>query len=100
MEMKITISDTGAGTVSIQINGESVRTGVESSATGGQQVASSSESLRATGAIGAIDAGRAPTAGGTIQFGAPQPFISGSNVGDVMTSPEIWVAAMPDASDV
>ena len=91
MEIKITISDTGAGgSVSLQINGESVRPAIESS-TGGQQVAA--------GAIGAIDAGRAPTAAGNTEPGAPAPFSSGSSSGNVTTSPEIWAgpstAALP-----
>ncbi|HXQ34947.1 MAG TPA: hypothetical protein VN843_13115 [Anaerolineales bacterium] len=101
MEIKITISDTGAGgTVSMQINGESVGTGIESSS-GGQQIIPSLEILRAAGAI---DAGRAPSAAGSTQPGAPIPFSSGSNLGDVMTSPGIWAgpynAAIPDSGSV
>jgi hypothetical protein len=101
MEIKITISDTGTGgTVSMQINGTSVGTGIESSS-GGQQITPSPEILRLAGAI---DAGRAPSAVGSTQPGAPMPFSSGSNLGDVMTSPGIWAgpstAAMPDSGSV
>ena len=101
MEIKITISDTGVGgTVSLQINGESVRPGIDSS-TGGQQVDSSTDILRAAGAI---DAGRAPTAAGSSPPGAPAPFSSGTSSGDVTTSPEIWAgpsaAAMPGSGSV
>ena len=105
MEIKITISDTGTGgTVSMQINGVSVGTGIESSS-GEQQVTPSPEILRAAGAIGAIDAGRAPTAAaGSTQPGAPITFSSGSNLGDVMTSPGIWAgpsaAGMSDSGRV
>jgi hypothetical protein len=85
MDIKITISDTG----------------VEISATGGQQITQSSEVVRSAATTGAIDAGPAPTAGGSTQPGAPSPFISGSTSGDVMTLPGISAgssaaAAMPE----
>ncbi len=105
MEIKITISDTGAGAgVSMQINGESVGSGKGiGSGTGGQQVPLP-EVLRAAGAVGAIDAGPAPSAAGSTQLGAPAPFSSGSNLGDVMTSPGISAgssaAAKPDSGSV
>lgn len=72
MEIKITISDTGAGAG-------------ESSAVGGQQIAPPPEILRA--AMGAIDAGPAPNSGGSTQFGVPPPFSSGNALGDITTSP-------------
>ena len=81
MEIKITISDTSSG----------------------QQVTSSPEPLQPVVASGAIDAGRAPTAAGNTQFGAPPPFISGSNLGDVMTSAAVSAgpaAAVPDSGSV
>lgn len=82
MEIKIIISDTGAGgTVLMQINGESVSpaTGVET---------------------GALDAGLAPNAGGSAQFGAPPPFISGNALGDVTTSPAVSAGASAAAKPV
>jgi hypothetical protein len=107
MEIKITISDTGAGgTASMQVSGESLRsgTGAESSAPGGPQVAAPPEVLRAAAAIGAIDAGPAPGAGSSTQAGAPPPFSSGSDLGDVTTSPGISAgpsaAAAPDSGSV
>jgi hypothetical protein len=99
MEIKITISDTGAG-ASMQVSGESSRsgTGVES------QVSAPPEVLRAAAAIGAIDAGPAPGAGSSTTVGAPPPFSSGSDLGDVSTSPGISAgpsaAAPPDSGVV
>ena len=97
MEIKIIISDTGAGgTVSTQAND------VDSTGVAGQQVAPSPEILRA--AIGAIDAGPAPGAAGSTEFGAPPPFSSGNDLKDIKTSlgtsagPS--VAAMPVSGSV
>lgn len=98
MEIKITISDTGAGgTPSMQVSGESLRsgTGVESSAPG-PQVSAPPEVLRAAAAIGAIDAGPAPGAGSSTQAGVPPPFSSGSDLGDVTTS--VGISAGPSAA--
>ena len=101
MEIKITISDTSAGsggTVSMQVSGG------DSSAVGGQQFAMSPEIIRAAAAIGAIDAGPAPNVGSSAQFGAPQPFTSGGDLGDITrslgTSAGSSVAAMPVTSTV
>ena len=81
MEIKIIISDTGAGS----------------------QVTASPETLQAAAAIGAIDAGPAPGAGVGTQLGAPPPFISGGNLGDVIASPGISAGssvAVPDTGSV
>ena len=105
MEIKITISDTGAG-ASMQVSDESSRSGtsVESPAIGAPQVSAPPEVLRAAAAIGAIDAGPAPGAGGSTTIGGPPPFSSGSDLGDVPTSPGISAgpsaAAPPDSGVV
>ena len=106
MEIKITISDTGAGgTTSMQVSGESPRsgTGAESSAASGQQVTTPPEILRAAAAIGAIDAGPAPGAAVTTQSGVPPPFSSGSDLGNVTsigTSAGPSAAVAPDSGSV
>jgi hypothetical protein len=108
MEIKITISDTGAGAgaggnAPVQVSSKSPVVSVESSGAGGQ-VGPPPEVARAAAAIGAIDAGPAPGAGGSTESGAPPAFSSGSESRDVMTSPGTSAgpsaAAMPDSASV
>lgn len=82
MEIKIIITDTG----------------VESSAAGGQQITPPPDIPRDLAAIVGLDAGPAPNAGASTQFGAPAPFISGNDLANITTSPAASAgpaAAMP-----
>ncbi len=91
MEIKIVISDTtgqtGIPSGSLQIGG---REAPESAQAGGMQAgaagptealagaAAPAELLKRAQALGALDAGPAPSLGGMLTSGTPQPFITGS----------------------